>query len=308
MQDTAELKILFATKFTSNCFSAIRAVAQLANTFRLSVTIARVDSGDPPPKHALQSFFAEADHYASCRRVQLHGDPVQAIADLARNGEYDLVLAPRSSHRGIPRPLHRSKRAALLRCGNVPVWTGALWLESADFMRPYRTIAVGIDGRDDAVQHVKLAASFAARLGAELRLLTVVPTVHEGTLISSGIAPEPLSADVAVERLRELFGGWSQMPTVDVAVGAPEKEIARMAGRCGADLLFLTAAQCFAGVFSRQISRTVDDAPCGVIAVPPSATHNFNWTFTRIPPHAPRLTPGLERQPAGPRLVSLSER
>lgn len=308
MHDSAELKVLFATKFTSNCFSAIRAVAQLANTFRVSVTIARVDSADAPPNRALRSFFAEADHYESCRRVQLHGDPVQAIAELARNGAYDLVLAPRSSHRGIPRPLHRSKRATLLKCGNVPVWTGAQWLESADFMRPYRTIAVAIDGRSDALQHVRLAASFAARVGANLRLLTVVPTISEGTLVSSGIAPEPLSADVAVDRMRELLGGWSQMPTVDVAVGAPEKEIPRMAGRCGADLLFLADSQCFAGLFSRHISRTIDDAPCGVVAVPASISPDFSWTFTRSIPHPRKLAPGLDRQPAGGRLISQYER
>lgn len=308
MHDFAELKVLFATKFTSNCFSAIRAVAQLANTLRVSVTIARVDSADAPPNGALRSFFAEADHYKSCRRVQLHGDPVSAIAKLARSGAYDLILAPRSSHRGIPRPLHRSKRASLLRCGNVPVWTGAQWLESSDFMRPYRTIAVGIDGRDDALQHVRLAASFAARVGANLRLLTVVPTIHEGTLISSGIAPEPLSADVAVERMRELLGGWSQMPTVDVSVGAPDKEIPRMAARCGADLLFLADSQCYAGLFSRQISRTIDDAPCGVVAVPASITPEFNWTFTRNASQSRTAMPGPDRRQHASRLIAQNDR
>jgi hypothetical protein len=286
MRESAELKVLFATKFTDACFGAIRAVAQLADAFRVSITIAHVGAEDAHSGGELRSFFAEADHYESCRRVQLQGTTPAAVAEFVRKGSFDLILAPRSDRLGMPRPFHRSLRATLLHNANTPVWTGARWLDSGDFLRPFRTIAVGLDGRDASLNHVRLAASFAAHVGAELRLLTTVPHIDEGTMLSGLVGEEPLSESAAKERAKELFSGWSQMPKVDVSLGPPEREIPRMAQRCGADLLFLNESQSCGGFFSRQISRTVDESPCGVIAIPASLPTNFQWTFANPAAHA----------------------
>jgi nucleotide-binding universal stress UspA family protein len=305
MHNPSELKLLIATRFTVACFSAIRAVAQLAEVFRLSITIAHVGPANAHTSRELKSFFAEADHYESCRRVQLHGSPVEALAEFARQGKYDLILAPRSDRMVLPRPFHRSLRAELLQSAGVPVWTGANWLEQADFLRPYRTIAVGIDGRDGDLAHLHLAASFAALAGAKLHLLTVVPLIHEGTLLANAVAPQPLSEEVAIERARSLLSDWSQMPEVRVAIGAPEREIPRLAAECGADLLFLPESQSCAGIFRPQISRTVDQSPCGVIAIPASLPENFKWTFQSNPPRGRQATtdrPALRIKPASERL------
>jgi nucleotide-binding universal stress UspA family protein len=279
MQEFAELNVLFVTKFTDACFRAIRAIAQLADVFRVSITIAHVDDEGLHGSRDLQSFFAEADHYESCRRVQLHGPVSAAIRELVRKSDFDLILAPRSDRLGIPRPLHRSLRATLLRAAGTPIWSGARWLDSGEFLRPYRTVAVGLDGQGGPLNHVRLAASFAARIGAELRLLTVVPHVHEGTLASSLVGAEPLSEDAAKHRVSELFSSWSQIPKVDVAIGAPEREIPRMARNCSADLLFLNESQSCGGLFFGQIRRTVDESPCGVVVVPDTLSPGFQWTF-----------------------------
>src|SRR5690349_15840087 len=113
MHESCDLKLLFAARFTGACFSAIRAVAQLAEMLRVSVTIAHVGPTDRTTSKELHSFFAEADHYESCRRVHLHGPTAPALAELARNGKFDLILAPRSDRLGFPRPFHRSVRAQL---------------------------------------------------------------------------------------------------------------------------------------------------------------------------------------------------
>jgi hypothetical protein len=211
----------------------------------------------------------------------------------------------------MPRPFHRSLRATLLHHANTPVWTGARWLESGDFLRPFRTIAVGLDGRDASLNHVRLAASFASHVGAELRLLTTVPHIDEGTLLSGLVGSEPLSESAAKQRAKELFSGWSQMPKVDVALGAPETEIPRMAQRCGADLLFLNESQSCGGIFSRQISRTVDESPCGVIAIPASLPQNFQWTFANPAAHARHAGAIVEMdrgKATSPRLLSKQSR
>jgi hypothetical protein len=136
-----------------------------------------------------------------------------------------------------------------------------------------------LDGQDGSLNHVRLAASFAAHVGAELRLLTVVPTIHEGTLASSLVGAEPLSESAAKHRVAELFAGWSQVPAVDVAIGPPERELPRLARACGADLLFLNESQSCGGLFFHQIRRTVDESPCGVVVIPDALSPGFQWTF-----------------------------
>jgi len=188
-----DLKVLFATNFSDSCFRAIRAVAQRADAFRIDITIAHSGAAPHPAQRELQSFFAEADHYTSCRRITLDGAPAEALGALTRKEHFDIIVAPGPDRIGIPRPLHRSLRAELLRRGRCPLWTTSRGLEQADFRRPIRTIAAGIDGWDCDVTHVELAAAFAGRIGARLRLLTVIPPIHEGTMATQAVTPEPLA-------------------------------------------------------------------------------------------------------------------
>ncbi|HEU0124108.1 MAG TPA: universal stress protein [Bryobacteraceae bacterium] len=288
-----ELKLLFATNFSDSCFRAIRAVAQMADAFPLSVTIANVCDSPKSNRRELNSFFAEADHYDSCRRITLTGKPSEAIAAYTREEHFDMIISPGSDRIGIPRPFHQSLRSALLRNGSAPIWTTSRGLEQADFRRPIKTIAVGIDGSDSDLTHLNLAASFAGRIDAKLRLLTVVPPVSEGTLITQAVAPQPLHPSVAIERIEYLLRAWGQVPTVDVALGSPYKELQRMAMRCDADLLFLTEAQSCQGMFFRQISNTVNNSPCAVISIPSSLPARFKWSFQpkRHAHHAVELEP-----------------
>lgn len=279
MQDCCDLKLLFATDYSDSCFRSIRAVAQLADAFRVHVTIAHVGPATRGADRELYAFFAEADHYASCERVRIDGSPAEALGGLAREGGYDMIVAPRSNRLGIPRPLHRSTRCELLSRGRTPLWTISQGLEIADFRRAYRSIAVFVDGRERNLAHVELAASFAARAGAELRILTVVPPVHENALIAYPAMRQPLSADVAVDRIHRLLGGWSLIPTVDVTTGSPARELPRMAARCDADVLFLSEAQSCRGYYFRQFRRAVDHSPCAVVTVPAALPAQFRWSF-----------------------------
>jgi hypothetical protein len=112
-----------------------------------------------------------------------------------------------------------------------------------------------------------------------LKLLTVVPPVNEGTLLGTAASPQPLSEEVALQRIEMLLGGWSQMPSVEVAIGAPERRLPQLAASCEADLLFVSESQSSGGFLLPQISRTVDHAPCGVIIVPAAIPEDFQWSF-----------------------------
>ena len=288
----SELNILFATNFSDSCFRAIRAIAQMADAFDVRLTVAHANQTSSPRQRDLHSFFAEADHYNQCRRVSLTGSPAAAISAYTQEQKFDLVISPGSDRIGLPRPFHRSIRADLLRSGAAPVWTTSRGLEAADFRRPIRTVAVALDGFDDALQHLHLAAAFSERIGARLRLLTVVPEISEGTLITQARAPQPLNPRRATARIEEMLSGWHRLPAIDVAVGPPPREIPRMAARCDADLLFLSEAQSTSGLFIPGISRTVNHSPCAVICVPTALSSKFQWSFQKKA--AVRSAPVLE--------------
>jgi nucleotide-binding universal stress UspA family protein len=275
----SSLHILFATNFSDSCFRAIRAVAQMADEFELHLTIAHTVPDSKPRRQELHSFFAEADHYADCRRVTLQGKPAEAISQWASESHFDLIVAPGSDRLGLPRLFHRSFRAELLKRAAAPIWTTSRGLEIADFRRRLRTVAVAMDGSDADLRHLRLASSFAAHVGAKIRLLSVVPSVEEGTLSSQAWAPQPLHPQRAMARLEELLRGWDQMPTVDLAIGSMDDELPRMAAACDADILFVTEAQCVRGLFGRDMSNVVNGSPCAVVCVPDGLSPRYRWSF-----------------------------
>lgn len=273
------LKILFATNFSDSCFRAIRAVAQLADLFEVRITLAHSSESGSSCNREINSFFAEADHYGFCRRLLLSGKTEDAVTRLAREEHFDLIIAPGSDRIGIPRPFHRSLRAAILHAGVSPVWTSSRALEEANFRRPIRTIAVGMDGRHSDIMHLELASAFAGMAGAKLRLLTVVPSVDEGTMVAQALSPEPLHPDAAMDRIASLLNKWNCVPDIDVAVGSAGVELPRMAARCDADLLFLPESQSARRILLPGISRAVNYSPCAVICVPTTLPPQFNWSF-----------------------------
>ncbi|MEO6758542.1 MAG: universal stress protein [Saprospiraceae bacterium] len=292
----SELNILFSTNFSDSCFRAIRAVAQIADAFAIQLTISHSNRLHPVSQRDLHSFFAEADHFSECRRVALEGPPAESIAAFARREKFDLIIAPGSDRLGLPRPFHRSIRAGLIRSVATPVWTTSRALEAADFRPPIRTVAVALDGWDSSLRHLNLAASFAERIGARLRILTVIPAVSEGSLATQAVMPQPLHSVRARARIEELLSHWHRTPEVDVAVGSASREIPRMAARCSADLLFLSESQSLAGMFVKGVSRTVNHSPCPVICTPDSVPNHFKWSFQI--PAAARKAALLETVPA----------
>src|SRR5215475_13894553 len=129
MQNSRPLEIVFLTNFADYSYRCIPAVAQMADDFAVRLTIVHALCGGPDPSNEaeacaqLESFFPEADLYGECRRVLMHGHPIEVIQRLGETQPVDLVIAPAADPLGLPRIGHKSLRARLMRQCGVPVWT-----------------------------------------------------------------------------------------------------------------------------------------------------------------------------------------
>ena len=289
-KDTADLKILFATSFSDACFRTAPALAQLADNCKVEVTLLHVCKpgvASIETRRALNSFLAEVDSYGVCRRVLVESDePVKAISSFCNKGDFDLVFAPASDRLGIHSLFTSSFRARLIDECNAPVWTAGSCL---DRRRPaVSTVACLLDFDSATQPHLRLASALASRLGADLRLLHVIPPGDEGLLARVVDSRVPLSPEVAQEMARCAFGG-DNCPEVDVAIGDLDRETPAMLRRCDADLLFVGPGQALRGILRPSLSAMIDRAPCPVVCVDGSAKRRYQWSFNYEPAESERL-------------------
>jgi nucleotide-binding universal stress UspA family protein len=282
MNNNPDLRILFLTSFSDACFRTGRTMAQLADSCRLDITMAHVTARGCATKSAraeLDSFLAEFDHYESCKRLLIEADdPTAAAAELCENNSFDLLVAPASDRLGLHSFFTSSFRARLLKRCSVPLWTVGPSLDEASFSGPMRTIGCMVDLEKEGDAHVPLAAAFAARIGARLRILHVVPNVDEGTLAQSVYSNAPLMPSVAVERFEAAFAGMLR-PEIDVSIGRRSRELPAMLRRCHADLMFVGPGQALNGLFQPRLSRFLDRLPCPVVCIDGASTTFSRWSF-----------------------------
>jgi nucleotide-binding universal stress UspA family protein len=283
-KNTADLRILFATSFSDACFRTAPALAQFADKCQVELTllhVAKPGVASIETRRALNSFSAELDSYGICRRTMIEAaDPVKAIAEFCNSGDFDLVFAPASDRLGIHSLFHSSFRARLIEECNAPVWTAGSCLDAIRRRPAVSTIACLLDFDSAAQPHLRLAAALAPRLGAELRLLHVIPQGDEGLLAKSVDSRAPLCPDVTQTMARCVFGG-DNCPEVEVAIGDLEREVPALLSRCDADLLFVGPGQSLRGILRPSLSSMIDRAPCPVVCVDGAAKRRYQWSFNR---------------------------
>lgn len=277
-----DFRILFATSFSDACFRTAGAIAQLADTCRVSVTIAHVAKpgrATAGMRRELDSFMAEADHYDSCRRVLMQSDDaIQSIAELSEGNRYDLIVAPASDRLGVHSFFTASFRARLLRRASVPLWTAGACLDSASFRTRIQTVACVVDFDSESRTYLRLAGAFAGRLGARLRIVSVLPEVSEATLARSLHSNAPLMPEVAAERIRQACAG-GVCPDMDVAIGEVGAELPGLLRRSEANLAFLGPGQALRRTWLPQGAAHLDRLPCPVICVDGASADFSEWTF-----------------------------
>lgn len=282
MNRAFDLRILFPTSFSDACFQAGRAIAQLADRCRISLTIVHVVArgGARQAVHReLDSFLGEADHYDHCRRVLIESDdPPAAIADFAAREPFDLILSPSSDRLGLHSVFMPSFRGRLLASSQVPLWTMGLSCRPARFRRAVRNVACLVDFDGTPGTWVPLVAAFVRRFDAHLHVLDVIPPVTEGTVTEVFDSNRPLMPDLSRDRMERLFAEMSDC-RAEVAVGGRGGELRRMLERRDVDLVFVTKAQARRGVVLPRFARDLDGLPCPVVVlggVPGAARWSFD--------------------------------
>ena len=131
---------------------------------------------------------------------------------------------------------HRGLRRIMTPCTNLLI---------SSVRGVYKRILVGVDWSEASLRAARRAAELASRLGAEIRLLTVVPppTVLLGELLTPEIVDTSPLVEAARRRLdelsRHLAGDYGVEVSYDVMRGEPANTLVEYATSGGYDLLVL---------------------------------------------------------------------
>lgn len=139
----------------------------------------------------------------------------------------------------------------------------------------YHKILVAVDGSEQAAKAALHGAELAAKLGAELILLHVVPTLPS----FASISPDqlgPLQHDVEEEfykqgreilkRAKEELDAYNINISSEISVGHPADEICKMAAKCGCDLLIMGSRGL--GEIKGFLMGSVSNRVCRVVNCP----------------------------------------
>lgn len=293
-----ELELLFLTNYSDSSYQAIPAVAQLAASLHLRITLLHAynprQSTQRQADDQLQSFSAQAAQYSDCHRVALPGSALQVVQEYASAHPIDLLVAPEADRFGLPRIAHRSFRAQLLKTIPAPLWTLGARIPSRGFDRPIRNVACRMNYSASNILHFKLAANLAERLDARLHLIDVVPDTNEATLLDPLYSTRPLSASAAVARIAEHAVFMKRSPQIHVSAGNETREIRRLLERCEADLLFCGENQALrSNLLGPSLERFIDSCGYPVIAADAAALQYSGWNLSL---NARRSTAATARQ------------
>lgn len=297
-----DLRILFATNFSEACARAGRAIAQLADSLQIDVTIVHVvkeGAGRPEVRRALDGFFPEARQLFRCRRVAVEGtDAAVAVAALCNHVEYDLIVAPGSGRVSWSNLMGRSFRARLMAQAAVPVWTAGSCLPAIDFTRPIGSVACLVDFDDRPESLLPQVTAFAHHFGARVHALTVLPPVDDSVIGEVSQSEVPLRPERAAARIAGMFGG-DPPASIDIGVGRRGRELGRLLTNRRVDLLFVGPRQATTRSWPHAVSRDLDRLPCPVVCVGDLSGLGGRAFHQRPVPEAVRQAPGALPRFAG---------
>jgi len=176
--------------------------------------------------------------HCAIHRLILPGNAVETITRYADFIKADLLAMTSEKYERWTCFWNHSVTGGVMESTQRPVCVTDLRLADTDYRFRSRKIlcVLNLDGTDDPL--ILHAEALAQRSGGELILLGVVPELDEGLLIEAihGL-DRPLSANVAVKRIRELGKGISVPYRTSVMIGSPYKCIRAAAREHSADIV-----------------------------------------------------------------------
>lgn len=278
--------ILFPVDFSARCEGAVPFVDCMARRNQAKVTLFSVASPYYPavmeaplvdPQELLQELKSTLDAtFADCfkgievNRVAVLGEPAQEIASYVRSHNVDLVMMPSHGYGPFRQLLLGSVTAKVLHDIPCPVWTTAHTGTEPDRQHlGLKKILCAVDSTPDSVNVMTFAAALAKDLGAELRLVNVVPGIEAWPERQMDIEFEEQLRANAKQRIEELEKNANINAPYCVDVGPVADSVAEEADRHGADLLVIGR-----GAIHERLGRLRTHAyglirlsPCPVLSV-----------------------------------------
>ena len=126
----------------------------------------------------LQGALAKEFAGLCVQRVTGAGDPALKIVEFAHSNAVDLIMMPTHGFGLFRSLLLGSVTAKVLHDSKCPVWTATHAEEQRSPDMP-RTILCAVDGTDKTAAQMQWAAAFGQRMGANVKLLHVVPPISD---------------------------------------------------------------------------------------------------------------------------------
>jgi nucleotide-binding universal stress UspA family protein len=190
-------QILFPVDFSTPCAKIASEVEALAAHFEARLTLLHVADVPLLPMYPGRTYSAvrgkireqatksmarfAARHFPSydLNRAIEEGDPAHVIINYARQHKIDLIMMPTHGYGAFRRFLTGSVTAKVLHDALCPVWTSA----HSEKVRPrtgeYQEILCAVDCNTDAVVLMRWATWFGHTYGATVKLVHVIPALHE---------------------------------------------------------------------------------------------------------------------------------
>lgn len=253
-------KILFPVDFSLSCIAMGAYVKRAAGMFRARVSLVHVVnpssySGlelyvrpvtEVEEEHLsvgqerLASFLAEEFPAAGCERIVRSGDPSTEIAQVAREGSFDLILMP--THAGRFRQmLLGSTTAKVINDSDCPVLTSTHAETIAPRPLEHREwlCAVGLSANSERV--LRFAAQGAAQAGVRLTIIHAVRGVDAESSLLLDLNKQVFQAekDEAIRRIAELQQRVGLDVPVRIEAGPLKEALLQAALQSDADALII---------------------------------------------------------------------
>ncbi len=279
--------ILFPVDFSPSCTAMAPYVKKGAAMFSAKVTLLHVlelsSSGFellawPPPeveenhkkaaRAKLDSFLDLEFPRQESTRLLVVGDAAARIAEVAREGRFDMIVMP--THAGVfRRMLLGSTTAKVLNDVECPVLTA----QHAETISPtpleHREWVCAIGLQADSERVVRVASQLAQTVHAKLTLLHAIPAGDPSLPVQFDLEERVQSEErkAAFRRIEELQAAVGSHARAIIAVGPLKDTLTEVARRLRADVLMIGRSP-LAGVRLRDLTyAVVRDAPCPVLSV-----------------------------------------